>query len=148
MRKVLIVSDIYFFSFPKFSYFLNMNMESAIICDKILQKFVGNETLTMEFIHTPEFYQSVHPDYFVVENHINKLLGDGALLENTIDQVWLSKRGLFMMTNHATDGYVAMQKANESGIRREKGTYKWAVAAAIVSIFALLAWLLEKFSFI
>lgn len=84
-------------------------MTKEIIFDKILKKFEGNLSFTWDDIHQESFYKDIDSDYFVIENHLNFLIGDGSIKEvvdsNSETYLSLSRKGWFKMTNNITDGY-------------------------------------------
>jgi len=84
-------------------------MTKEIIFDKILKKFEGNLSFTWDDIHQESFYKDIDSDYFVIENHLNFLIGDGSIKEvvdsNGKTYLSLSRKGWFKMTNNITDGY-------------------------------------------
>lgn len=103
-------------------------MDKEIIFDKILRKFEGDRTFNWDYIHQKEFYESIDSDYFVVENHINFLIGDNALNEDpNTHNLSLSRKGWFIMTNSETDGYAAKNK-------KENKKSAWTIILGIVSI--------------
>ncbi len=83
---------------------------------------------TLNYIHQKEFYNDIDADYFVIENHLNFLIGDGALQEDKLEGlISLSRKGWFMMTNSGTDGYEAKKK-------KESKKKAWTIILGIVSI--------------
>jgi len=89
-------------------------MTKEIIFDKILKKFEGNLSFTWDDIHQETFYKDIDSDYFVIENHLIFLLGDGSIKEvvdsNGKTYLSLSRKGWFKMTNNITDGYNKSRK--------------------------------------
>jgi len=89
-------------------------MTKENIFDNILKKFEGNLSFTWDDVHQESFYKDINPDYFVVENHLNFLIGDGSIKEvsgsNGQTYLSLSRKGWFKMTNNATDGYYFARK--------------------------------------
>ena len=108
-------------------------MKKEIIFDLILKKFEGNKTFTWIDVHKKEFYESIDTDYFVVENHLNFLIGDNAIKEVGAMDTYLSlsRKGWFMMTNNKTDGYFAKMK-------KEKRDKNLKIFLAIISIATFL----------
>ena len=107
-------------------------MSKEIIFDKILRKFEGNKTFHWDYLHTKEFYEDIHIDYFVVENHLNFLIGDSVLKEDPIEKfISLSRKGHFVMTNSNTDGYQAKKK-------KENRKRAWAIFLGIASIVTFI----------
>jgi hypothetical protein len=53
-----------------------MDLETATLCDAVLDKFRGNKSFTWDEMHNEEFYRSINNSYFVVENVINFLLSN------------------------------------------------------------------------
>jgi hypothetical protein len=117
--------------------------DKEIILDKLLKKFNGNVSFTWADLHKPDFFESIDPDYFVVENHINFLLGDGAL-HDVAGYVALTRRGLFMMAYVDTEGYVPKKRQLLQAQNLNKKILTWAIVAAVVSVLSLLGWLLDK----
>ncbi|HEY5823184.1 MAG TPA: hypothetical protein VIT44_02390 [Cyclobacteriaceae bacterium] len=121
-------------------------MENELICDKILRKFEGNKSFSWEQVHEKSFYESVSPDYFVVENHIKFLIGDNALHETGTSPTYLSltPKGWFIMTDSSKFGYVAKRQAELTKENREKSTLTWAKWATIVAIISVIIWAVDK----
>lgn len=92
-------------------------MKKEIIFDLILKKFEGDRSFSWESIHEKEFYESINKDYFVVENHLNFLIGENLIKESEGNPICLSltRKGWFIMTNDKSDGY----KAKATKERRE-----------------------------
>jgi hypothetical protein len=114
-------------------------MKKEIIFDLILKKFEGNKSFTWEDVHKKEFYEDIDRNYFVVENHLNFLIGDGTIKETNdlpVDPyLSLSRKGWFMMTNCKTEGYEAKMKKE----RRDKNL-KIVLAILSVATFLLVGY--------
>jgi hypothetical protein len=132
-------------------------LEKAILLDKILLKFEGNKTWTWDGIHTPEFYKDLNDDYFVIENHLNFLIGDGMLtkyrdvdykdltknLEDYPELSNLTPKGFAVMTDLKNLGYEQKEKERERVDHREERTLFYAKKgfwiAFISAVLALIA---------
>lgn len=126
--------------------------EKAILLDKILLKFEGNKTWTWDGIHTPEFYKDLNDDYFVVENHLNFLIGDGMLtkyrdpdykdlnknFEDYPELSNLTPKGFAVMTDLKNLGYVQKERDRERIDEREEQTLFYAKKGFWVALISVL----------
>src|SRR5580692_8994521 len=101
-------------------------MTKAKLCDATLLKFLGNKSFNWNEIHLPEFYSDLDDNYFVVENILNFLIGDGQLqknFSNGVEYIRLSEKGWGTMTDLENEGYVARDlKLKKEEERNEKVT--------------------------
>ncbi|MBS1661877.1 MAG: hypothetical protein JST68_12595 [Bacteroidetes bacterium] len=121
-------------------------MENEELFDAILKKFTGDKSFSRDEIKSTDFYADLNSDYFVVENHLNFLIGQEMLKESN-DQppfVSLTRKGWFVMTNSSSAGYVTQRKEREKKERREKATLLWAALSAIFAAAAIATWLIDK----
>jgi len=121
-------------------------MENDELFDGILKKFVGNKSLSWEAIHAEEFYRDLNSDYFVVENHLNFLIGEGMLKESEEPNPYISltRKGWYVMTNTEKAGYVAKLGNRLKKEQREKSTLTWAKWATIFAAVTIITWVVDK----
>jgi hypothetical protein len=121
-------------------------MESPEIFDRILRKFQGNKSFSWDDVHNKDFYESISSDYFVVENHLNFLIGDGSIQEKleTPTMLCLSRKGWFIMTNPEIEGYETKELNRKKRESRERKTLIWAKWATIFAAISIVAWLIDQ----
>jgi predicted transcriptional regulator len=121
-------------------------MENEELFDAILKKFTGDRSFSRDEIRDSSFYENLNEDYYVVENHLNFLIGQEMLKESNdrIPIVSLTRKGWYVMTNPKAAGYVAQRKEREKKNKREKATLIWAALAAIFAAGAILTWVIDK----
>jgi len=87
-------------------------VEHEELLDAILKKFEGNLSYTWKDFQTKALYESLDSDYFVVENHLNRLIGDEVLKESNdpVPYISMTRKGWFVMTNPEIAGYVTQKK--------------------------------------
>jgi hypothetical protein len=113
-----------------------MKKENAIVCDGILEKFRGNKSYDWETIHAPQFYASIHEEYYVVENHLNFLLGQGIneleeYEHNYKKYIRLSRKGFYTISDLKHEGYIAKWK-------KENRAKWWKYVAGGIAILTFL----------
>lgn len=121
-------------------------MENEELFDAILKKFTGNKSFSWDEIHTKNFYYDLNTDYFVVENHLNFLIGQEVLKESSdsVPYVALTRKGWYVMTNPEIAGYVTQRADRILKEKREKATLRWSRWAAIFAAAAIATWIIDK----
>jgi len=121
-------------------------VEHEELLDAILKKFEGNLSYTWKDFQTKAFYESLNSDYFVVENHLNRLIGDEVLKESNdpVPYISMTRKGWFVMTNPEIAGYVTQKKEARKKEEREKATLKWAKWATIFAAATIMTWIFDK----
>lgn len=108
-----------------------MNLEKAKILDAILLKFTGNKTITWHEIKEGAFIDI--ETYYVIENNINFLVGDGQLERDSVQAFSLSMtdKGFATMTDLPNLGYVTTAK-------KERNIRRWANISGVIVILTFL----------
>jgi hypothetical protein len=121
-------------------------MENEELFDAILKKFTGDRSFSRDEIRSLTFHQDLNDDYFVVENHLNFLIGEELLKESSdpMPIVSLTRKGWYIMTNPAQAGYVTKRELQKKREKREKSTLFWAVLAGVGAVLAIIVWVLDK----
>jgi hypothetical protein len=132
-------------------------LEKAELLDRILLKFQGNKTIAWDYFHKPEFYKDLHDNYYVVENHLNYLIGDEMLTkERQIDNEksdkarmniyseysFLTPKGFAVMTDLENLGYVRTENERIRIDKREDRTLTYAKLAFWSGLIATIITLL------
>ncbi len=95
-----------------------MDIEKAKILDDILQRFSGNVTISWESLR--EEFKADMNKYYVLENNINFLVGDGMLKRDTTSHtLCMTDKGFATMTDPKNLGYLikAKKERNESRVK-------------------------------
>ncbi|MEJ5995232.1 hypothetical protein WG904_12460 [Pedobacter sp. Du54] len=93
----------------------------------------SNSTFTLEQIRREEIWKNSCDDYFVYENNINRLLGDGMVKQIEGGYISLSNKGFAVMAEIETYGYTRIQKnANRENI------IKYVIYCVTISTFLIL----------
>ena len=119
-------------------------MINEIICDNLLRKFEGSNSITRENLQQKEFYSNIDPDFEVVEDHINFLIRDHSL-KDTGSAISLTTKGWFILTNADKVGYVAQRieiARREMNERETRIMFRWTTIAVSILI---VTWLGFKF---
>lgn len=119
------------------------DMINEIICDTILRKFEGNTSIAQESLRQADFYQNIDPDYSVVEEHINFLIADNTL-RKIGQNISLTTKGWFMLTNNDKVGYVAQKidiAKQEMAEKESRFFFRWATifCAGLLVIWTILS---------
>lgn len=114
-----------------------MTLYKSKILDNILLKFKGNISVYWADLHgDKKIFSDIHQDYYIVENNINFLVGDGKLKRNNINNneyLTLTDTGFATMTDLENLGYVTKAR---KGRRETKIKYIGFVLA--IATFILL----------
>jgi hypothetical protein len=95
-----------------------MDIEKAKILDNILKRFSGN--ITVSWASLREEFKDDMNKYYILENNINFLVGDGILKrDNTLHTLSMTDKGFATMTDPGNLGYYvkAKKERNESRIK-------------------------------
>lgn len=112
-------------------------LRKAEICDAIIYSFLGNVAHTWNEIHTKEYYEKIDSNYYVVENMINFLVGEGQLkreMANNVERIKLTDKGFGTLGDMENEGYATKLKITDRKERRDKNTFKAVIASIIVTI--------------
>lgn len=94
-----------------------MTLDKARLLDNILLKFKGNISVYWANLHgDKKQFSDIHIDYFIIENNINYLVGDGKLKRNDIgnnEYLTLTDTGFATMTDLDNLGYVTKAKKDK-----------------------------------
>lgn len=97
-----------------------ITFDKAQILDGILLTFKGDKTITWDQMRAGAC-KKVHSDYFVIENNINFLVGEGMIRREVgITALTLTDKGYGTMTEIDNLGYVASLKGKKSAINLSK----------------------------
>jgi len=122
--------------------------EKAKFLDNLLLKFEGNKSFNHTQVHDRSFYESLDDDFFVVENHLNFLIGDGMIKVTPLSNMGninyelcyysLTEKGFAVMTDLENLGYASKQKEESERYALDVGTYKFAKWSVILTAIAIL----------
>jgi len=105
-------------------------VEHEEFLDAILKTFEENLSYTWNDLQTKAFYESLDSDYFVVENHLNRLIGDEVLKESNdpVPYISMTRKGWFVMTNPEIAGYVTKKRKLSKKRKVSRPLINWTVS--------------------
>jgi hypothetical protein len=116
-----------------------MTLYKSKILDNILLKFKCNISVYWADLHgDKKIFSDIHQDYYIVENNINFLVGDGKLKRNNIDNneyLTLTDTGFATMTDLENLGYVTKPRKDRRETRIKYIGFVLAIATFILLCF-------------
>lgn len=111
-----------------------MNIEKAKILDDILQRFSGNATISWESLRE-EFKDDMNK-YYVLENNINFLVGDGMLKrDTTLHTLCMTDKGFATMTDPKNLGYLVKAKKERIESRVKYIAFSVTIATFLILLY-------------